>query len=49
MAVVTIGGAGLIGVSWARLFGAAGWEARVSAPRPDLEPLGRQKPPGGTA
>ncbi len=36
MAVVTIVGAGVIGVSWARLFGAAGWEVRVSDPRPDL-------------
>ncbi|MFJ9618367.1 3-hydroxyacyl-CoA dehydrogenase NAD-binding domain-containing protein [Streptomyces noursei] len=30
MAVVTIVGAGVIGVSWARLFGAAGWEVRIS-------------------
>ncbi|WP_042419626.1 3-hydroxyacyl-CoA dehydrogenase NAD-binding domain-containing protein [Streptacidiphilus anmyonensis] len=36
MPVVTIVGAGVIGVSWARLFGAAGWEVRVSDPRPDL-------------
>ncbi|WP_033216250.1 3-hydroxyacyl-CoA dehydrogenase NAD-binding domain-containing protein [Kitasatospora phosalacinea] len=36
MAVVTIVGAGVIGVSWARLFGGAGWEVRVSDPRPDL-------------
>nr|WP_168720709.1 3-hydroxyacyl-CoA dehydrogenase NAD-binding domain-containing protein [Streptomyces sp. SAT1]ANO42549.1 hydroxylacyl-CoA dehydrogenase [Streptomyces sp. SAT1] len=39
MAVVTIVGAGVIGVSWARLFGAAGWEVRVSDPRPDLADL----------
>ncbi|MEV0275885.1 3-hydroxyacyl-CoA dehydrogenase NAD-binding domain-containing protein [Streptomyces sp. NPDC050610] len=39
MAVVTIVGAGVIGVSWARLFGAAGWEVRVSDPRPDLPEL----------
>jgi ketoreductase RED1 len=37
MPVVTIVGAGVIGVSWARLFGAAGWEVRVSDPRPDLQ------------
>ncbi|MED7949672.1 3-hydroxyacyl-CoA dehydrogenase NAD-binding domain-containing protein [Streptomyces sp. BE303] len=36
MAVVTIVGAGVIGVSWARLFGEAGWEVRISDPRPDL-------------
>jgi ketoreductase RED1 len=36
MPVVTIVGAGVIGVSWARLFGQAGWEVRVSDPRPDL-------------
>ncbi|MER0443420.1 3-hydroxyacyl-CoA dehydrogenase NAD-binding domain-containing protein [Streptomyces sp. Edi4] len=36
MAVVTIVGAGVIGISWARLFGEAGWEVRVSDPRPDL-------------
>ncbi|MFD5083930.1 3-hydroxyacyl-CoA dehydrogenase NAD-binding domain-containing protein [Kitasatospora sp. NPDC058406] len=36
MAVVTIVGAGVIGVSWARLFGKAGWEVRISDPRPDL-------------
>ncbi|MFG2881132.1 3-hydroxyacyl-CoA dehydrogenase NAD-binding domain-containing protein [Streptomyces sp. NPDC048297] len=39
MAVVTIVGAGVIGVSWARLFGAAGWEVRVSDPRPDLRDI----------
>lgn len=36
MAVVTIVGSGVIGVSWARLFANAGWEVRVSDPRPDL-------------
>lgn len=36
MAVVVIVGAGVIGVSWARLFATAGWEVRVSDPRPDL-------------
>ncbi|MFF7385061.1 3-hydroxyacyl-CoA dehydrogenase NAD-binding domain-containing protein [Streptomyces griseoluteus] len=36
MAVVTLVGAGVIGLSWARLFGAAGWEVRISDPRPDL-------------
>ncbi|GAA1007710.1 3-hydroxyacyl-CoA dehydrogenase NAD-binding domain-containing protein [Nocardiopsis tropica] len=36
MPVVTIIGAGVIGVSWARLFADAGWEVRVSDPRPDL-------------
>ncbi|MCX4864553.1 hypothetical protein OHU11_15530 [Streptomyces sp. NBC_00257] len=49
MAVVTIVCAGVIGVSWSRLFGAAGWEVRVSDPRPGLEPLGWQEPPGDTA
>ncbi|MFG3254538.1 3-hydroxyacyl-CoA dehydrogenase NAD-binding domain-containing protein [Streptomyces sp. NPDC048172] len=39
MAVVTIVGAGVIGVSWARLFDAAGWEVRLSDPRPDLDEL----------
>ncbi|MFF8555933.1 3-hydroxyacyl-CoA dehydrogenase NAD-binding domain-containing protein [Streptomyces sp. NPDC015501] len=37
VAVVTIVGAGVIGVSWARLFAAGGWEVRVSDPRPDLQ------------
>ncbi|MDF0530368.1 3-hydroxyacyl-CoA dehydrogenase NAD-binding domain-containing protein [Tsukamurella sp. 8F] len=37
MAVVTVIGAGVIGVSWARLFADAGWEVRVSDPRPDLD------------
>jgi ketoreductase RED1 len=36
VAVVTIVGSGVIGVSWARLFANAGWEVRVSDPRPDL-------------
>ncbi|MEU1020577.1 3-hydroxyacyl-CoA dehydrogenase NAD-binding domain-containing protein [Streptomyces sp. NPDC005904] len=39
MSVVTIVGAGVIGISWARLFDAAGWEVRVSDPRPDLGEL----------
>ncbi|GAA3487495.1 3-hydroxyacyl-CoA dehydrogenase NAD-binding domain-containing protein [Streptomyces cremeus] len=39
MAVVTIVGAGVIGVSWARLFSEGGWEVRVSDPRPDLHEL----------
>ncbi|MFJ6908459.1 3-hydroxyacyl-CoA dehydrogenase NAD-binding domain-containing protein [Streptomyces griseoluteus] len=42
MAVVTIVGAGVIGVSWARLFGAAGWEVRLSDPRPDLPEIVRR-------
>ncbi|MFF3787923.1 3-hydroxyacyl-CoA dehydrogenase NAD-binding domain-containing protein [Streptomyces sp. NPDC001933] len=37
VAVAAIVGAGVIGISWARLFGAAGWEVRVSDPRPDLQ------------
>lgn len=37
MAVVAIVGAGVIGVSWARLFAGAGWEVRVTDPRPDLQ------------
>ncbi len=36
MAVVAVVGAGVIGVSWARLFARAGWEVRLSDPRPDL-------------
>lgn len=36
MAVATIFGAGVIGVSWARLFAEAGWDVRVTDPRPDL-------------
>jgi ketoreductase RED1 len=36
---VTIVGANVIGISWARVFGAAGWEVRVSDPRPDLQDL----------
>ncbi|MFF9378339.1 3-hydroxyacyl-CoA dehydrogenase NAD-binding domain-containing protein [Streptomyces griseoluteus] len=42
MAVVTIVGAGVIGVAWARLFGAAGWEVRLSDPRPDLPEIVRR-------
>jgi len=37
MAVVAIVGAGVIGVSWARLFARAGWEVRVTDPRADLQ------------
>ncbi|MFE7268367.1 3-hydroxyacyl-CoA dehydrogenase NAD-binding domain-containing protein [Streptomyces sp. NPDC057592] len=37
VAIAAIVGAGVIGISWARLFGAAGWEVRVSDPRPDLQ------------
>ncbi len=36
MPVVAIVGAGVIGVSWARLFAGTGWEVRVTDPRPDL-------------
>ena len=36
MAVVAIVGAGVIGLSWARLFAGAGWEVRVTDPRSDL-------------
>ncbi|MBD3555584.1 3-hydroxyacyl-CoA dehydrogenase NAD-binding domain-containing protein [Streptomyces sp. SP18CM02] len=39
MAVVTIVGVGVIGISWARLFASAGWEVRISDPRPDLQEL----------
>lgn len=39
MPIVTIIGAGVIGVSWARLFAEAGWEVRVTDPRPDLADL----------
>ncbi|WP_020494719.1 3-hydroxyacyl-CoA dehydrogenase NAD-binding domain-containing protein [Sciscionella marina] len=39
MPVVAIVGAGVIGMSWARLFAEAGWEVRVSDPRPDLTEL----------
>lgn len=39
MPVVAIVGAGVIGLSWARLFAEAGWEVRVSDPRPDLGQL----------
>lgn len=39
MPVVAIIGAGVIGVSWARLFAQAGWEVRVSDPRPDLQEI----------
>jgi ketoreductase RED1 len=46
MAVVTIVGAGVIGMSWARLFGAAGWEVRVCDPRPDLDDIVARELPG---
>ncbi|WP_037853486.1 3-hydroxyacyl-CoA dehydrogenase NAD-binding domain-containing protein [Streptomyces sp. NRRL S-340] len=46
MAVVTIVGAGVIGLSWARLFDEAGWEVRVTDPRPDLRELVRRELPG---
>ncbi len=39
MSIVTIIGAGVIGVSWAKLFAEAGWEVRVTDPRPDLADL----------
>jgi ketoreductase RED1 len=39
MSVVAIIGAGVIGVSWARLFAEGGWEVRVSDPRPDLQDI----------
>ncbi|MER8029380.1 3-hydroxyacyl-CoA dehydrogenase NAD-binding domain-containing protein [Streptomyces bauhiniae] len=48
MAVVTIVGAGVIGLSWARLFGAAGWEVRLSDPRPDLPEIVLRDLPGLT-
>jgi ketoreductase RED1 len=37
MSTVTIIGAGVIGVSWARLFATAGWDVRLNDPRPDLQ------------
>ncbi len=46
MAVVAIVGAGVIGVSWARLFGQAGWEVRVTDPRPDLQEIVDRELPG---
>lgn len=39
MSEVAIVGAGVIGISWARLFGAAGWKVRITDPRPDLSQL----------
>ncbi|GAB4010721.1 3-hydroxyacyl-CoA dehydrogenase NAD-binding domain-containing protein [Nocardioides ultimimeridianus] len=36
MPVVAIVGAGVIGLSWARLFAEHGWEVRINDPRPDL-------------
>jgi 2-polyprenyl-6-methoxyphenol hydroxylase-like FAD-dependent oxidoreductase len=46
MAVVTIVGAGVIGIPWARLFGEAGREIRVSDPRPDLDEVVAHRPAG---
>ena len=46
MPAVTIVGAGVIGISWARLFDAAGWEVRISDPRPDLGELVEREMPG---
>jgi ketoreductase RED1 len=39
VSVVTVAGMGVIGVSWARLFAEAGWQVRVTDPRPDLSEL----------
>ncbi|GAA4383119.1 3-hydroxyacyl-CoA dehydrogenase NAD-binding domain-containing protein [Tsukamurella soli] len=39
MSTAAIVGAGVIGLSWARLFAEAGWQVRVSDPRPDLEEI----------
>lgn len=39
MSVVAVVGAGVIGMSWARLFADSGWEVRVSDPRPDLQDI----------
>jgi ketoreductase RED1 len=39
MAVVAIVGAGVIGLSWARLFGEGGWAVRITDPRPDLREI----------
>lgn len=36
MPVVVVVGAGVIGLSWARLFAEHGWEVRINDPRPDL-------------
>ncbi|GAB3675245.1 3-hydroxyacyl-CoA dehydrogenase NAD-binding domain-containing protein [Actinocorallia lasiicapitis] len=49
MSVVVIVGAGVIGESWARLFGSAGWQVRVSDPRPDLAELVDARIPGAVA
>ena len=46
--MVTIVGAGVIGFSWARLFGAGGWEVRLSDPRPDLVDLVDEHLGGGS-
>ncbi|MGW1046905.1 3-hydroxyacyl-CoA dehydrogenase NAD-binding domain-containing protein [Streptomyces sp. NPDC002547] len=39
MPIVAIVGAGVIGLSWSRLFAEHGWEVRISDPRPDLRDL----------
>jgi len=39
MSSVTIVGAGVIGLSWARLFAESGWRVRVADPRPDLDEI----------
>ncbi|MBC3989476.1 hydroxylacyl-CoA dehydrogenase [Streptomyces sp. AC563] len=39
MPVATVVGAGVIGVSWAHLFAEAGWQVRISDPRPDLDEI----------
>ena len=46
MSIVTIVGAGVIGLSWARLFGDAGWQVRISDPRPDLAEVVARELPG---
>ncbi|MFF4341160.1 3-hydroxyacyl-CoA dehydrogenase NAD-binding domain-containing protein [Kitasatospora sp. NPDC001540] len=43
---MTIVGAGVIGMSWARLFAGADWEVRVSDPRPDLAEVVARELPG---
>lgn len=39
MSTATIVGAGVIGVSFARLFAQAGWSVRITDPRPDLSEI----------
>ncbi|MGO4680126.1 3-hydroxyacyl-CoA dehydrogenase NAD-binding domain-containing protein [Microbacterium sp. 2MCAF23] len=46
MSAVAIVGAGVIGLSWARLFAEAGWEVRISDPRPDLGEIIAREFPG---